>query len=183
MRVFFWCKGCWGKIGLYNSPRCNEDALGNQICMLYSNLLVEEARLLRNKIIAEQVDSGPCLDIFGKAHSEKCTKSWDSFMDCMTFHLLTVFSNDAAETEWYHISNGLKKHNRVPIRQFIQHIVDFLSGAIVLCVLQPTLESIYKDSWALQWSRSCKSHSKSPMTWQLQYSLTEGCNPESLWKL
>ena len=38
-------------------------------------------------------------------------------MDCMMFHLLTVFPNNAAETKWYYISNGLKKPNRVPIVQ------------------------------------------------------------------
>ena len=38
------------------------------------------------------------------------------------FHLLTVFRNDAAEAQRYYISNGLKKPNRVPIWQFVQHV-------------------------------------------------------------
>ena len=38
-------------------------------------------------------------------------------MECVRFHLLTVFCNDAAEAQRYYISNGLKKPNRVPIRQ------------------------------------------------------------------
>jgi hypothetical protein len=65
------------------------------------------------KIVAEQVDSAPWVDIFGKNHPEKHMKLWDSFMNCMTCHLLTVFPNNAADTEWYYIGNGLKKSNRV----------------------------------------------------------------------
>jgi hypothetical protein len=38
------------------------------------------------------------------------------------FHLLTVFPNNAAEQEKYYLSNVLKKHQRVGIRQFVQHI-------------------------------------------------------------
>ena len=43
-------------------------------------------------------------------------------MDCVTFHLLSVFRSDAAETQHFYISNGLKKPNRVPIRQFVQRV-------------------------------------------------------------
>ncbi len=43
-------------------------------------------------------------------------------MECVTFHLLTVFRNDAAEAQRYYISNGLKKPNWVPIRQFVQRV-------------------------------------------------------------
>ena len=43
-------------------------------------------------------------------------------MDCVTFHLLTVFLSDAAETQCFYISNWLKKPNQVPIRQFVQRI-------------------------------------------------------------
>ena len=40
----------------------------------------------------------------------------------MTFHLLSVFQSDAAETQQFYISNGLKKPNRVPTRQFVQRV-------------------------------------------------------------
>ena len=61
-------------------------------------------------------------DLFGVEHNEKQKRSWQSFMDCVTFHLLSVFQSDAAETQQFYISNGLKKPNRVPIRQFVQRI-------------------------------------------------------------
>ena len=67
---------------------------------IYSNLLVEEARLHWNRIVEEQVDSAPWIDTFGKTHPERCTRLWDSFMDCMTFHLLMVFPTNSAEINW-----------------------------------------------------------------------------------
>ena len=43
-----------------------------------------------------------------------------------------VFPNDAAETQRYYISNGLKKPNNVPIRQSVQHIQQLNSYLILL---------------------------------------------------
>jgi hypothetical protein len=48
-------------------------------------------------------------------------------MDCMTFHLQTVFRSDTAETQQFYISNGLKKPNRVPIKKFV-HKIQQLNG-------------------------------------------------------
>jgi hypothetical protein len=44
----------------------------------------------------------------------------ESFDDCVMFHLLTVFPNNAAEQEKYYLSNMLKKPQWVGIRQFVQ---------------------------------------------------------------
>ncbi len=46
----------------------------------------------------------------------------ESFNDCVLFHLLTVFPNNAAEQENYYLSNMLKKPQRVGVRQFVQCI-------------------------------------------------------------
>ncbi len=58
----------------------------------------------------------------GNLHNIPRSKTWDSFLECVTFHLHTVVRNDAAEAQMYYISNGLKKPNRLPIRQFVQHV-------------------------------------------------------------
>ncbi len=47
---------------------------------------------------------------------------WESFNDCIMFHPLTVFPNNAAEQEKYYLSNMLKKPQRVGVSQFIQCI-------------------------------------------------------------
>ncbi len=83
---------------------------------LYSNLLSEEARRLWSKILEAKVKVTPWTNLFGVEHNEKQKRSWQSFMDCVTFHLLSVFWSDAAKTQGFYISNGLKKPNRVSIR-------------------------------------------------------------------
>jgi hypothetical protein len=52
-------------------------------------------------------------------------------MDCVTFHLLLVYWSDVTETQQFYISNGLKKPNRVSIRQFVQR-VQHLNGYLDL---------------------------------------------------
>ncbi len=89
---------------------------------LYTNLLTEEARRPWKKILGEQIDVTPWTDLFGVKHAQEQKRSWMSFMDCVTFHLLTVFRSDAAETQQFYISNRLKKPNHVPIRQFVQRV-------------------------------------------------------------
>ena len=69
-----------------------------QAFQLYSNLLAEEARRPWCKILGEQIDVTPWHDLFGVEHAEKHYWSWCSFIDCMTFHLLSVFRSDTAES-------------------------------------------------------------------------------------
>ena len=91
-----------------------------QVFQRYSTLITEKARQPWTKIMQEQVEATPWTDLQGVEHAEQHTKSWDSFLQCMRFHLLTVFRNDATETKRYYISNCLKKPNSLPIWQFMQ---------------------------------------------------------------
>ncbi len=83
---------------------------------------MEEARQPWNKILAERIDCSPWKDLRGNVHNTPRSKTWGSFMKCVTFHLLTVFCNDAAEAQRYYISNGLKKPNWVAIWQVVQSV-------------------------------------------------------------
>lgn len=49
-------------------------------------------------------------------------------MECITFPMQTVFRHDAAETQGFYIGNGLKKPNRVSIRD------PALTGTCTYCV-------------------------------------------------
>ncbi len=44
------------------------------------------------------------------------------FDDCVMFHLLTVFPNNAGKQEKYYFSNVLKKPQQVGVRQFVQRV-------------------------------------------------------------
>jgi hypothetical protein len=75
------------------------EPIANKVFQLYSNLFMEEARRPWNKILGEQIDCSPWIDLFGVKHVKKHKRSWSSFMDCMTFHLKTVFWSDMVETQ------------------------------------------------------------------------------------
>jgi len=60
------------------------ESIINQVFQLYSNLLTEEARRPWCKILKEQIDISPWIDLFGVEHVKKHKRSWSSFMDCVT---------------------------------------------------------------------------------------------------
>jgi hypothetical protein len=89
---------------------------------LYANFLSVNTKYMWNKIINEQTASDPCTNLQG------CSKKgprglWrKSFHDCIMFHPLTMFSNNAAEQEQYCITNVLKKPHCGSICQFVQRV-------------------------------------------------------------
>ena len=89
---------------------------------LYGNLLSDKARQPWEKIIKAEVTKAPWEDIKGVLHTETPTKTWNSFHECVMFHLLQVFRHDAGEGLKYYITNTLKKPNRVSIRQFFVQV-------------------------------------------------------------
>ncbi len=74
-----------------------------------------------NKIVREQTETDPYKDVKGVSRKGPRGLLREAFDDCVMFHLLTVFPNNAAEQEKYYLSNMLKKPQRVGIRQFVQH--------------------------------------------------------------
>jgi hypothetical protein len=107
-------------------------------------------------------------------------------MECVMFHLLTVFRNGAVETQRYYIINGLKKPTRVPIRQFIQRIQELNSYLNLLPCL-------YNSHWATKMTKWVESFDDAhlashilcmcPRTWQAEYEITKDTVPQSVQKL
>ena len=56
---------------------------------------------LWNKIVWEQTEADPFKDLHGVSRKGPRGLTWESFNDCVMFHLLTVFPNNAAEQEKY----------------------------------------------------------------------------------
>ncbi len=74
------------------------ESLITQVFQLYSYLLLEKVRRPWMKILGDQIDVTPSTNLFGVKHAKEQKRSWISFMDCITFHLLMVFWSDAAKT-------------------------------------------------------------------------------------
>jgi len=71
----------------------------------YANLLSIEARIAWDNIVARQISTAPWTDLKGKKHPIAQAKTKKSFDECVTHHLLTVFTIDSAERQKYYINN------------------------------------------------------------------------------
>ena len=74
----------------------------------YKTMLGENARVKWARIVATQVGVMPWMDLQGNVQQVVCDYSADSFRDCVKFHLLSVFTYDAADHQKYYISLQLK---------------------------------------------------------------------------
>jgi hypothetical protein len=107
-------------------------------------------------------------------------------MECIKFHLQTMFRHDAAEAQRFYISNGLKKLNRVSIRDFVQWIQHH-NGHLDL------LPCLYYSSRAFKSTKiigpfddaNIASHilRMVPRIWQDQYKLSGATAPQSIREL
>ncbi len=76
-----------------------KDADATKMFQFYVNLLSLDAKYAWNKIVWEQMDMDPYKDLKGVSRKGPRGLSWESFDNCVMFHLLTVFPNNAAEQE------------------------------------------------------------------------------------
>jgi hypothetical protein len=98
------------------------DQAAADMFQLYANLLSMDAKYAWNKIVTKQTVSDHYTDLQGCSNSGPRGFYCKLFDDCMMVHLLTVFSNNAAEQEWYYFTNVLKKPQLVSIHQFVQRV-------------------------------------------------------------
>ncbi len=65
--------------------------------MFYSNLLFPESKYTWNKIVSEQKEIDPYVNLQGDSLESPKGTSCKSFNNCIMFHLLTAFFINAAE--------------------------------------------------------------------------------------
>ncbi len=99
-----------------------KEAAATKMFQFYANLLSLDAKYTWNKIVREQTETDPYKDLKGVSRKGPRGLLHESFDNCVMFHLLTVFPNNAAEQEKYYLSNVLKKPQRVGMCQFIQRV-------------------------------------------------------------
>ncbi len=95
------------------------NAAASKMFGFFSNLLSPESKYAWNKIVSEQTESDPYVNLQGEAMQGPRGMSRQLFLDCMMFHVLTAFWINAAEQEKYYITNVLKKPQRVNVCQFV----------------------------------------------------------------
>jgi hypothetical protein len=95
-------------------------AAASKMFTFYLNLLSPKSKYAWNKIVSEQIESDPFVNLQGDSLEGPRGMSCKLFNDCIMFHLLTAFPINAAEQEKYYISNVLKKPQRINVCQFIR---------------------------------------------------------------
>ncbi len=114
------------------------------------------------------------MDLKGKKHKKEQVKTKKSFDDCVTHHLLTIFTIDSAERQKFYISNFLKKSQRVSVRAFFMCVeqlnsyIKLLPGlynSLQVTPLMKPVEPFDETDLASQLLRMC------PESWQDHYNL------------
>jgi hypothetical protein len=82
-------------------------AATNLMFTFYSNFLSPKSKYSWNKIIVEQMEGNPYVNLQGVSLEGPRGVSHESFNDCVMFYLLTAFPINSAEQEKYYISNIL----------------------------------------------------------------------------
>jgi hypothetical protein len=95
-----------------------------------SKLLSPKSKNAWNKIVIEQTEGDPYVNLQGVSLEGPRGTSHELFNDCIMFHFLTAFPINVAEQAKYYISNVLKKPQRINVRQFV-HCVEQLNAYIV----------------------------------------------------
>ena len=75
-----------------------------------------------SQLVESQIEAAPWTYLQGNVQNNAREHSVQSFIDCVVFHLLSVFLHDAAEQQKYYISHYIRKLRRIPIRNFADRI-------------------------------------------------------------
>ncbi len=70
---------------------------------LMRTYFIGEARTQWDKVVQEMHNKDPWVAVDGSLNKGLPKKDWDSFLDCIELHKLTVFSCDAAELQRYYM--------------------------------------------------------------------------------
>jgi hypothetical protein len=97
-------------------------AAASKMFRFYSNLLSPESKYTWNKIVGEQTESDPYVNLQGDSLESPRGMSCKSFNNCAMFHLLTAFPINSAEQEKYYISNVLNKPQCIKPCQFVWRV-------------------------------------------------------------
>ncbi len=143
----------------------------------YSNLLSPESKYAWNKIVCEQTENDPYVNLQGDSFQGPRGMSRQSFLDCVMFHLLTAFPINVAEQEKYYIMNVLKKPQRIPVRQFICRVeqLNAYIAQMPCFYYSPSTNASTKPENIPFTEAELGAHvlRMCPLPWQDQYNLNE----------
>jgi hypothetical protein len=149
---------------------------------LACQLVIGEVQTQLDKIVKEMFNCATWIGINGKSNKGPRVRTWNSLMDCIELHKLTVLPADAAEKQRFYFQQVVRKPQRVTIRQYMSRM-GVLNNYIA------HLPSIYYSLMAV--ASTVKGNgifgdgeltsiilTSMPQTRQNQYNLTHSMVPE-----
>jgi hypothetical protein len=149
----------------------------NKMFAFYLNLLSPESKYTWNKIISEQTESDPYVNLQGDSQEGPRGMSCKLFKDCVMFHLLIAFPINAAEQEKYHITNLLKKLQHINVCQFVRRVeqLNAYIAQMPCFYYSPHANASTKPENVLFTEAELGAHvlHMCPLMWQDQYNLNK----------
>ncbi len=68
-----------------------------------------------DKVVQEMHMKDPWVAVNRSLNKGPCKKTWESVLDCIELHKLTIFSCDAAELQRYYMQQHVRKPQRVTV--------------------------------------------------------------------
>jgi hypothetical protein len=154
-------------------------AAASKMFTFYSNLLSPESKYAWNKIVSEQTESDPFVNLQGDSLEGPRGMSCKSFNDCVIFHLLSAFPINSAEQEKYYISNVLKKPQRINVRQFVRRVeqLNAYIAQMPCFYYSPNANASTKPENVPFMEAELGAHvlRMCPIQWQDQYNMNKKC--------
>jgi hypothetical protein len=82
---------------------------------LFCIYFVGKARTQWDKVVQEMHQKDPLVAVNRTLNKGPHKKTWESFLDCIELHKLTIFSWDAPELQWHYMQQHVRKPQRVTV--------------------------------------------------------------------
>ena len=86
---------------------------------LFRVYFVGEARTQLDKVVQEMHQKDHWVAVNGSHNKGPHKKTWESFLDCIELHKLTIFPCDAAELQQYYMQQHVRKPQHVTVQAFV----------------------------------------------------------------
>ncbi len=82
---------------------------------LIRTYFIGKARTQWDKVVQEMHQKDPWVAVDGSLNKGPRKKDWNSFLDCIELHKLSIFSCDAAKLQRYYMQQHIRKPQRVTV--------------------------------------------------------------------
>ncbi len=150
---------------------------------LFCVYFLGKARTQWDNVVQEMHMKDPWVAVNGALNKGPRKKTWESILDCIELHKLTLFSYDATELQWYYMQQHIKKPERVMVRAFVTRmgvLNDYLAYLPTVKVSPRAVEDTKKGNVPFGEADLAGIMLQTiPISWVNQYNLTHLTLPQS----